>query len=344
MLKAIFIGHPYHQKTQSHQFFTEMLEQEFTVDYRTVNIDDKTPIVFPNIAEEIACDVVIFWQIKPEKSLLKNISYRKIIFFPMYDACYNWHIEKWIGLSACHIICFSKTLYTKLYQYGFDVAYFQYFPEILQNVTDWGNPNSCFHWFRLPEIKTSILNILLPTIDNIHIHQAPDPSFSLSDNDIPQGNVTTSEWFDTKQELNTHILNYGLYLAPRMHEGIGMSFLEAMSMGRCVIAPNIPTMNEYVQHKVNGLLYDSNNPQAFDVTQQDIIKIQKNAYAYMTAGYERWQQDKQKLIEGIKFFSIKMPIIKKTNLCYRNALFLLRVILFNPMRIRRIIKAYIKKI
>jgi hypothetical protein len=339
MLKAIFMGHSYHQKTQSHQFFTEILEQEFTVDYYTVNIDNKIPTLCPHVPEKIACDVVIFWQIKPDKNLLKNISYRKIIFFPMYDACLNWHIEKWIGLYACYIICFSKTLYKKLYQYGFDVSYFQYFPKTSKNISHWGDPNSCFHWFRLPEVKTSILQKLLPNINTIHIHQAPDPDISCDDNDIPQENVTTSEWFDTTQELNHHILRYGLYLAPRIHEGIGMSFLEAMSMGRCVIAPNMPTMNEYIQHKVNGLLYDIDNPQAFDVTQQDIRTIQKNTYAYMKAGSEQWQWQKQKLLEIIKNFS--KNIIKPSK---RYRFYVLLRVLTNPFKIKRLIKEYLKRI
>lgn len=43
-----------------------------------------------------------------------------------------------------------------------------------------------------------------------------------------------------------------------------MSFLEAMAMGLCVVAPNAPTMNEYIRDGVNGLLYDPGNPQPID--------------------------------------------------------------------------------
>ena len=83
MLKAIFIGHPYHQKTQSHIFFTEILEQECIVDYYTTNSENKKNTLYPDLCKNITCDVLIFWQVKPDKNLLKNITYRKILFFPM---------------------------------------------------------------------------------------------------------------------------------------------------------------------------------------------------------------------------------------------------------------------
>jgi hypothetical protein len=341
MLKVIFIGNAYHKKTQSHQFFTEILAQEFTVDYYAVHSEKKNPYLSPPIVDNIFYDVVIFWQVKPDKNLLKNIAYRKILFFPMYDACLNWYIEKWISLSSQNItfICFSKILYQQLSNYGFHVYYLQYFPKAINTITNWGNPNSCFHWFRRMTVRTSILQKLFPNIDTIHVHQAPDPDISCDDNDIPQENVTTSEWFDTTQELNHHILRYGLYLAPRIHEGIGMSFLEAMSMGRCVIAPNMPTMNEYIQHKVNGLLYDINNPQAFDVTIQDIMTIQKNTYAYMQAGSEQWQNDKSKLLDIVKNFS--KNTIKPSK---RYRFYVVLRVLTNPFKIKRLIQEYLKRI
>ena len=52
----------------------------------------------------------------------------------------------------------------------------------------------------------------------------------------------------------------GIYFAPRLYEGIGISFLEAMAMGKAVVAPDNPTMNEYVTHNVNGFLYKPGGP------------------------------------------------------------------------------------
>ena len=48
-----------------------------------------------------------------------------------------------------------------------------------------------------------------------------------------------------------------VYFAPRLEEGIGQTFLEAIRWGRCVVAADNRTINEYIIHGVNGLLYDT---------------------------------------------------------------------------------------
>ena len=78
---------------------------------------------------------------------------------------------------------------------------------------------------------------------------------------------------------------YALYIAPRIYEGIGMSFLKAMALGRCVIAVDNPTMNEYIQHGNTGLLFDINNTESIHIEDFDIKKIQKNTIEYMNEGY-----------------------------------------------------------
>ncbi len=42
------------------------------------------------------------------------------------------------------------------------------------------------------------------------------------------------------------------HIAPKQEEGIGMTFLEAMTIGKIVIAKKAPTMNEYIIHGCNG--------------------------------------------------------------------------------------------
>ncbi len=39
-----------------------------------------------------------------------------------------------------------------------------------------------------------------------------------------------------------------------------MSFLEAMAMGKAVVAADNPTMNEYLTHNVNGYLFNPEDP------------------------------------------------------------------------------------
>lgn len=87
------------------------------------------------------------------------------------------------------------------------------------------------------------------------------------------------------------------YIAPRDFEGIGMSFLEAMAMGRCVIAPNNPTMNEYITDGFNGILYELDNPKINK--KYNIKSIQENTKKYIQQGYLKWSEEKNKILDYI---------------------------------------------
>lgn len=109
--------------------------------------------------------------------------------------------------------------------------------------------------------------------------------------------LTYSTWFDTRKEMQKIIESSSIYIAPRFAEGIGMSFLEAMAMGRCVVAVNNPTMNEYIINGVTGFLYEYENPKIFIDT--DILEIQKNTYNYIKEGYENWEKDKFQILDWV---------------------------------------------
>ncbi len=61
-----------------------------------------------------------------------------------------------------------------------------------------------------------------------------------------------SSWFRDAGEYLDMLAAANVFFAPRRAEGIGMSFLEAMAMGLCVVAPRGPTMSEYIENGRNG--------------------------------------------------------------------------------------------
>ena len=89
-----------------------------------------------------------------------------------------------------------------------------------------------------------------------------------------------------------------IYIAPRELEGIGLSFLEAMAMGKVIIASNNPTMNEYIIHNQNGYLYDIINPQPIDFYNFENIK--KVTLKFVKNGNFYWENNKKNIIELIK--------------------------------------------
>jgi glycosyltransferase involved in cell wall biosynthesis len=139
----------------------------------------------------------------------------------------------------------------------------------------------------------------------LHIHKGVDPN-----NEFIQPTreaekkyqITYSDWFESRDEMLEKIggliKQKGIYIAPREYEGIGLSYLESMAMGKAVIAVDNPTMNEYIKHGINGYLINLKSPNKIDLS--NIEQVQKNAYEFMCEGYKKWEEAKSKIIEFIK--------------------------------------------
>jgi len=206
----------------------------------------------------------------------------------------------WKPYERLKIINFSRSLHKKLLSWGFDSMYIQYFPNPAAFIG--GRSDEIFFWQRLDNIT---INTIAELIDEdgmkIHIHKAVDPNHQFcrptSDQEA-QYQITYSDWFETKDEMLNIIKSKGIYVAPREYEGIGMSFLEAMAMGKAVIAPDNPTMNEYITHNKTGYLYNLSKLRPIELS--DISKVQRNAYEYVCKGYAHWEENKHRIIEFIE--------------------------------------------
>ncbi len=96
-----------------------------------------------------------------------------------------------------------------------------------------------------------------------------------------------------------------VYIAPRLFEGIGFSFLEAMSMGKAVIAADHPTMNEYIIHGVNGYLFSEHAPAPLDLSH--VSAVCKNAFYGVLAGRRQWLSGKKGIPDWIEIPLPRMP-------------------------------------
>jgi glycosyltransferase involved in cell wall biosynthesis len=84
-----------------------------------------------------------------------------------------------------------------------------------------------------------------------------------------------------------------IFISPRKKEGIGMSFLEALAMGMCIIANNEATMNEYLKNGENGYLFNLNNGQKINLSHWE--EVRENSKKLATEGYGQWLKDKEKI-------------------------------------------------
>ncbi len=297
--KVVVIDHSYHTKTKSSNILIDYLKKHYEVEvvfdgswkgekYPDLDFIDNSYLA------------VFFWQTIPSRETLDNIKNDNLIFCPMYDSYGLMDISFWNNYDNLKIINFSKVLHNKLKRWGFNSIYLQYFPKPPK--FNPGEKNTAFFWQRMTEINIhTVVKLLGNQHIKLHIHKAVDPTHEfIQPSKVQEGNfdIKYSDWFENRSDMDKVMSSKAIYISPRIYEGIGLSFLEAMAKGKAVIAQNSPTMNEYIKNNKNGYLYDLSNPTTIDFSHID--KIQKNAYKYMQNGYKRWELNKRKIIQFIK--------------------------------------------
>lgn len=314
MSKIAYIGHSFHEKTGSTVFFIDLLKKQFDVEiipnysWATGDLPDLSHL------DESYIAVVIFELISED--LLSAIPTRNIVYIPMVDYIINgidsnkpelfsfrpYSFWEMLAKRGVKIINFSACLQRLCINMGIQSLYVQYFPPPTET-PEFGGELSVFYWERSDSISPEIVNTLIgSSIRTIHHHCAPDPGQCKSamyrkDNGFISMSLTTSTWFADKDEYLRCVEGKSIYIAPRPFEGIGMSFLEAMSMGKAVVAADYPTMNEYIRNGYNGYLFDIQRPKAIDFAK--IEEVRRNAYESVVSGRKRWINQSEEIIEWI---------------------------------------------
>lgn len=332
MKKLLFIGHEFHKTTKSSYFMQELLAEKYEIESFYIDPYKITDTDFTQISGK-TFDILVLWQVMPSlMELEKYIKFKTCAFFPMYDHTKTLNSPLWNEYKNCNIINFSKAFHKTCKEGGLSSYYIQYFPKPA-DILDEGDEKSIFFWQRSDKITTKTLEkvIDIKKIDKLYLHKNTDPKNKF----IPpsknlESKVVYSSWFDTKDEMQKYIQKSALYFAPRRYEGIGMSFLEAMAAGRCVIAPDYPTMNEYIKNRETGFLYDYKRPEL--LTLSNIRKIQKNTSEYIKQGYEKWEKEKYKIFEYIESEPVTDTDLLNKHIFIRNENILL--LGFLPARIK----------
>ena len=315
MKEILFIGHSYHKKTKSSQFFIDVLSKKYKMDvFYNETWENGKGLDFSEI-EKKEYSAIIFWQLLPPFNYINKFRCKNLIYVPMYDHSGLWDRSKWTFLRRFKIINFSKTLHEKHKKWGLNSLLVQYFTPLGEFCE--GNSDEIFFWQRQTNFNFETLKKLMgDKIFKVHIHKALDPSqefYQPSKEDEEKYSITYSTWFDSKVQMWNVISKKGIYVAPRPLEGIGMSFLEAMSLGKAVVAIDAPTMNEYIKNGENGYIFDLNNPQPIDFS--NLSEVQKNTYKFMKKGQSIWQNSVKEIFEFIEQ-KPKKPNFSDILLCF----------------------------
>ncbi len=311
MANIAYVDHSYHAKTGSTLFLVEILRQHgHTVDiFWDDSWQGKNGI---DINSLLDYDIIIMFQIQCSPT---NRYYCKrhnnIISIPMLDGFGLFHghayscLRFWEPLHGCKILSFSSAVHSMATSLGISSLHVRYFPNPEAGLplpkTEglhgffWLRHDSHVSW---PTVRTLMGQ---SSFDSFHLHLAPDPhspkpSLPTAE-ECQKFAICTSTWFENKTEFISVLQKANVFFAPRLGEGIGQSFLEAMARGQCVVAPDNGTMNEYIIHGVNGLLYDPHNPQQLDFSR--VAELGTNARQTVVHGYDYWKKQEEKLIEYI---------------------------------------------
>ncbi len=296
-MKTIFVGSSYHFKnTKSSQFFIEILHQNFSNVFVTNSLEN-IPIC--------KIDNLIIWQQLPTVEEIDYFKAKQVTLIPMYDDCPH-SIDGWLKYKKYKIFCFSKTLFDLLNNNGFDCFYSQFYIQPNIKNTKISDSINAFFWERYEPLNWTLIGKVCNKLPVNHLHFHTGLSFNNNltlrptQEDNKKYDITYTSWFQNKEEMNDILFNTQIYFAPRKSEGIGMSFIEALAAGSLIVAYDFPTMNEYINSNIDGILYNENNIPTNTYTKEDLIRMQAASINRTQEGYEKWINSIPEIIRFIE--------------------------------------------
>ncbi len=302
-MRICFIGHSHHRSTQSHLFFLKILRRLGQVE---VFFDESWRLHRADWIDQFdssAYDCIVIWQVQEALGYVRE-PHPNLIFVPMYDALVGGNLAWSEALNSAKILCFSSALYKQVADRTPHSIYAQYFPDP-NCYPQVSNENSLrgFFWQRVPAITPRLVAHLCgdSILDRFTVHFAPDPLSGIQrgiERAVRAKEHQVSFWRAVAGDHLKSLATHNILFASRPSEGIGMSFLEAMAMGLCVIAPDLPTHNEYIRNGVTGLLYDPDNPEPQPLSR--VQEIGAQARESIRTGYATWTAMQDRLSAFIR--------------------------------------------
>ena len=268
-MNVLCLDHVCHKKTKSFDFFIDILKSKgFSVD---VFYYDRHYHVKPSKEKISWADVIVYLEFLPSRYRLIFLG-KRTVFLPMYD---NEWGSKWqwrrIALSGIGVISFSRQISSHARQHGVtNILDVQYFLNPTQFPQEHGEEKRVFLWER-GDIDRRTAEVLFP----------PNEGYVFD--------IKRRDEFLDREDYFRRVSLCDIMIAPRRKEGIGMVFLEAMAMGKCVVAHNDATMNEYIKDGESGILFCADKPT--QVTYANVLKVRNKIGAFTKDLWTKWQDD-----------------------------------------------------
>ncbi|MGC2063331.1 MAG: glycosyltransferase [Thermodesulfovibrionales bacterium] len=301
--RLAFIDHSFHQKSTATFFLMELLRQYYQVEIFWDESWIGGDRIDPKVIAAGDFDAIIFFQLidKYTPEDIRRCRCKNVILIPMYDHSGGWSDDFWLKYRAFKIVNFSRTLHERLAALGMTTRYFQFFLPPVETLPQSGLHG--FFWQRTDRITWAHIRQLIEgaAFKSFHLHLAVDPPgyerVLPSEEEIRHYNITVSEWFEEKEDYFSALSRANVFFASRHYEGIGMSFIEAVARGMCIIAPGLPTMNEYIRPGFNGFLYDPASPEPLDLSSAAMMG--NNSSSLALEGYRTWSCSREELLKFV---------------------------------------------
>lgn len=310
MARIAYVDHSYHRTTQSTGFLRDILRQRGhdVHDFWDDAWKGGAAVDWTDVQHH---DVVVMFQsyCAPPGAAFRQV-HPNVVYIPMLDQFGIWQGPTfnqsgfWETFQGSKVLNFSSALHCLTTGFGIASHWARYYqPAQPLNEQPVQGLRGFFWMRRQDQIGWELIRRLIDgsEFDNFHIHLAHDPGSPEPRlppaGDLARYNITTSTWFNDRSELTALVDRANVYFAPRMEEGIGQSFLEAMARGKCVVAANQGTMNEYIVHGLNGLLYDHRAPHPLDFS--DATRLGAQARATVVQGHAQWLAAQDGIVDFI---------------------------------------------
>ena len=297
-MNVLFVDHVCHQRTKSFDFFRKLIAQRHATD--TFYFERHYHCRLPG--EKVAwSDVVVFLEFIPYRFAC-GITGKRCVYLPMYDNEWGskWHWRR-LAMLGINVVSFCRKVGDHARRYGvrnvLDVQY-AFDPKAFAGMT--GDPRKVILWERGAISFSVVKQMFRPEdVDKVIVVRRQEEGLAyepISVADLAAYNVAIMDGgFMPKDEYFAMLSEAGVYIAPRLKEGIGMAFLEQLAMGKCVIAHDEPTMNEYIVHGKNGILVDMRHPRR--IAEQEIVAARSGVLESARGLYVQWCADEQKILE-----------------------------------------------
>jgi Glycosyl transferase family 2/Glycosyl transferases group 1 len=302
-MKVAFISNRRCVKTKSYEFLSELIAPHSTIEYWWDSSPHNRCAISVTDVLGSSPDVVIIRQVGHCLEGFARSEHPNVVFIPTFDSCRSLPDSYWRTCTNIKVLAFSYTIHQHLQSLGVLTRRVQYFPDPARfNCVDYsglrgffGQRNEHLNWRHVRNLFENI------RFERFTLHHANDPGAkaitSPSRRECRWHRIAITSWFENRADYLATLEGANFFIAPRLSEGIGLSFLEAMAMGMAVAASDQPTMNEYITHQINGYLCNFGSLISLDVSR--FREVGKRARESIEAGHICWNKERPKVLDFV---------------------------------------------